>query len=78
MDREPTVVLEGLLEDLTPIAFGAARALDDATKEFNASPGNDLQGAFDLLKKHQLSLVHAIAQLEIRVRTLAGEVETRD
>lgn len=70
---EITKTIEGLAEGLTPIAYKAAQNMLDATNAVNAGDV-DLVAIVAHLEGQNRHLLHAIAQLEVRVRVLAGEV----
>ena len=74
MNEQPnTTIIENLAEDLTPIAYGAAKNMKERTDAWNEQ-GGDLQSILDLQKEDFRELLRALAAVELEVRTLKSEV----
>lgn len=75
-EKETVQIIEGFAEDVTPIAFDAAKQMKAATDAWNAE-GGDLQSLVTTLQGQQRVLLKAIGALELQAASQSGRVIMR-
>ncbi|MBE0009617.1 MULTISPECIES: hypothetical protein [unclassified Arthrobacter] len=70
-----STIYEGMItKDMTPIAFEAAKNIDEMNTAYSSSPEKDLQGFVDILMNQNRQLIKAVGLLEQRVNIMDGKI----